>query len=380
MKSCMRLLGFILSTSIVLALFAVTYESEYWSLWGVLRKSSPSVTNIAEAAPIPGDAVDESSGLASEDVSTDVVRDAEVEQGSAEDEQEQQEPPTEEVQKDNYSPEIASTETTREEQKEEPQEEREEEPQQEPKGELKTEVEEKLLENESKDLPTESKSSNQSPEEKQNTHMFDPEDKPEYHTKNERRSRAKSFLVVFMGHSGSTAFITELRTHSEFLVEKLEPVDHHEYHRDTDLAYEYAKELMDRGIAQGKIPGFKIRPYHILNKPELWKKFVKDYDCRVIWQYRENIMKQAIGEYRNRYLNDTSVVEGLSTNEKLCAPGSDQKCTFHIEDMKFLHNLMNAMSGSDELLASAVRTLERHEDMSIVKGGLAGNGGSETEG
>ncbi|PXF44259.1 hypothetical protein BWQ96_05963 [Gracilariopsis chorda] len=110
----------------------------------------------------------------------------------------------------------------------------------------------------------------------------DTKDKPEHHTKSVRRSGAKTYLVVFVGHSGSTAFVTELRTQFEFLVEKREPVYHHEYHRDTDLAYKYAKELMDRGTQKGEIPGFKIRRYHILNKPELWKQFVKEYGCRVI--------------------------------------------------------------------------------------------------
>ncbi|PXF47977.1 hypothetical protein BWQ96_02363 [Gracilariopsis chorda] len=192
-------------------------------------------------------------------------------------------------------------------------------------------------------------------------------DKPVHHTESVRRSRAKTFLVVFMGHSGSTAFTTELREHSEFLVEKLEPLDHDEYEFNTNLALQQAEQIMDRGIQQGKIPGFKIRPFHILNKPQLWKDFVRAYDCRIIWQYRENIIKQAIGEYRSRYLNDTSVIEGLSPDEKPCDPSSDQRCTFRIDDMRFLHSLMNSMSSSDELLANAVRALGRNEDMSIVR-------------
>ncbi|CDF39845.1 unnamed protein product [Chondrus crispus] len=188
-----------------------------------------------------------------------------------------------------------------------------------------------------------------------------------YQHKSERRSRAKTFLVVFMGHSGSTAFTTELRAHSQFEVKRLEPLDHGEYQRDSKLALQKARELMDLGIANGKIPGFKIRPWHIGNMPEQWQNFVKEYDTRIIWQYRENIVKQAIGEYRHRFLNDSSVVEGLRADEEVCAKDSDQKCRIKIENMRGLHGLMNDFSSSDELLASAARKLRRDKDMSIVR-------------
>ena len=182
-----------------------------------------------------------------------------------------------------------------------------------------------------------------------------------------RRKRAKTFLVVFMGHSGSTAFTTEIRSHSEFEVELLEPLEHGEYEFDTEKAIVLAREIMDRGIEQGKIPGFKIRPFHVSNKPELWREFAKEYDTRIIWQYRENIVKQAIGEYRNRVLNDTSVVEGLMLGEEPCKKGSGQICKFKIGDFGKLHDLMNDFSTSDELLTGAVRTFRRDNEMHVVR-------------
>lgn len=182
-----------------------------------------------------------------------------------------------------------------------------------------------------------------------------------------RRSKAKSFMVVFMGHSGSTAFTTELRTHTQFEVERLEPLEHGEYSGNTELALQRARELMDRGIGKGKIPGFKIRPFHIQNRPEAWRKFTAEYDTRIIWQYRENILKQAVGEYRHRFLNDSSVVEGLSRKQKPCEKGSDQKCRIRIDNMRGLHGLMNDFSGSDELLSAAARALHRDEDMMVVR-------------
>lgn len=182
-----------------------------------------------------------------------------------------------------------------------------------------------------------------------------------------RRERAKTFLMVFMGHSGSTALITELRSHSEFEILYNEPVDHGEYEHDTDLAIKRAREVMDSGIPKGKIPGFKIRPLHILQKPEVWREFVKEYDSRIIWQYRENIFKKAVGEYRHLYLNDTSVVQGLEMDQSPCEEGSDQKCRFRIDDMKFLHEQLNKVSRSDDMLAAAARTLRRSDETLIVR-------------
>lgn len=181
-----------------------------------------------------------------------------------------------------------------------------------------------------------------------------------------RRKRAKSFLVVFVGHSGSTAYTTELRTHSDFEVEFLEPLDHGEFEQDPNLALERAHKLMDSGIAKGKIPGFKIRPTHINNIPEKWRGFVKKYDTRIVWQYRENIVKQAVGEYRHRYLNDSSVVEGLRKDQKPCEGGA-QRCRIRIDDMDFLLNQMNDLSMNDEWLSEATRLLRRSDDMLIVK-------------
>lgn len=182
-----------------------------------------------------------------------------------------------------------------------------------------------------------------------------------------RRSRAKTFLVVFMGHSGSTAFTTELRDHLELEVEFLEPLDHGEYANDTALALKRAEDLMDRGIAKKKIPGFKLRPFHIHNDPGKWRDFVKKYDTRIVWQYRENILKKAVGEYRHLYLNDSSVVQGLKPDQEPCEEGSDQKCRFRIDDMRFLHAQMNRVSRSDDVLSAAMRVLRRSDDTLIVR-------------
>lgn len=169
--------------------------------------------------------------------------------------------------------------------------------------------------------------------------------------------RAKAFIMVFMGHSGSTAIITELMNHSQVHVAEKEPLDHQSSFNTTE-ALQIARGIFDNGVQLDKTVGFKMRPQHILAQPEAWRQLVAEYDARIIWQYRKNLFKAAIGEYTNRYLNDTSVVEGLEKNlsrEERCRIGAG--CSFRIENFHFLHENLRSMIRSQRLITQAVATL-----------------------
>lgn len=173
----------------------------------------------------------------------------------------------------------------------------------------------------------------------------------------EGRRRAKTFLMVFMGHSGSSALLSELRQHPLLYVEKMELVDHQEVFNSTAALAE-TRAFFERGIRRGKVPGFKIRPMHLLVAPELFRALVRLYDTRIIWQYRQNLFKAAVGEYSTRYLNDSRAVEGLRSNlsvEERCASGAG--CRFRIEDMSFLHETLCEKVKSHHLITNAVHSL-----------------------
>lgn len=160
-----------------------------------------------------------------------------------------------------------------------------------------------------------------------------------------------------MGHSGSSAIISELRSHSKVVVESPEPVDHQPVH-NTTAALEIARQIFDRGIAKGLTPGFKIRPVHILSEPEKWRALAEEYQTRIIWQHRLNTMKAAIGEYSYRYLNDTSSVEGLRVNmtrAERCNVGAG--CSFEIHDFSYLHETLKGLIASKNNIVRAVKTI-----------------------
>lgn len=173
--------------------------------------------------------------------------------------------------------------------------------------------------------------------------------------------RAKTFLIVFMGHSGSSALLSELRSHSEIYMEIAELVDHQPVF-NSSAALEETDAFFKRGIKKGKVPGFKIRPAHIVNKPNEFRKLAQKYDTRIIWNYRRNLFKASVGEYANRYLNDTSVVEGLRENvtmEERCKRGAG--CRFRIDNFKFLHDTIRQKVKSHHAILDAVNLISGRE-------------------
>lgn len=173
-----------------------------------------------------------------------------------------------------------------------------------------------------------------------------------------RDGRARSFLIVFMGHSGSTAVLSELRSHEQTFINKSEPVDH-QREFDSKAALRTARDHFRKGIALGKTPGFKIRPTHILHAPQQWHQLVREFDTRIVWQYRRNLMKGGVAEYSHRYLNDFTVVEGLKQNisrEERCEMGAG--CRFKIDNFDNLNKLLLSTLRSHRKIVSAVHAVD----------------------
>lgn len=90
---------------------------------------------------------------------------------------------------------------------------------------------------------------------------------------------ATAFMVVFMGHSGSTGYINELKRHPQIQVGRLKPIHHGIYQCNTVLAVERVRDLIKHALVQGKTPGFKFRPFHIPNPPPLGSSLHPSFTC-----------------------------------------------------------------------------------------------------
>lgn len=161
-----------------------------------------------------------------------------------------------------------------------------------------------------------------------------------------------------MGHSGSSAILSELREHPQVHLEGTEPVDHHQYQFNSSLALQFTRSFFNRAISYGKTPGFKIRPWHIKHSPKEWAALVREFDTRIVWQYRNNLVKQAVGEYSYKFLNDSSVLEGLKSKDQVrtrCQKGAG--CSFRIDDFDFFHKMLKTSFHSDLAIAESVHKI-----------------------
>ncbi|OSX77020.1 hypothetical protein BU14_0165s0015 [Porphyra umbilicalis] len=173
--------------------------------------------------------------------------------------------------------------------------------------------------------------------------------------------RAASFLLLFMGHSGSTAVLSEIVQHSAVVGAAAgpEPIDHFEYAANTSLALAFTRRFLADGIAAGKVPGFKLRPTHVAADPAGFRAVVRDFGVRLIWNSRANLLKQAVGEYRYRYLRDESVVEGLRDGQTLAAKcgGTAGGCAVNVTDMPYFHSVLRDLVRNDRHVEEAVVAL-----------------------
>ena len=78
----------------------------------------------------------------------------------------------------------------------------------------------------------------------------------------------------------------------------------------------------------------------------------------MVWNYRTNLVKQAVGEYSYKRLGDRSVVEGLrnaAERSRRCKTGVG--CTFRVDDMAFFHFTLADLVHSDQQISQAAHLL-----------------------
>lgn len=179
--------------------------------------------------------------------------------------------------------------------------------------------------------------------------------------------RASSFLLVFMGHSGSTALMTSLKQHSMTYIDGLEPVDHGKFvsgdaESNSRMALKFTNEFFTNATNRNLTGGFKIRPRQILKRPREFAKLIKKFDTRIIWSYRTNVMKQAIGDYTIHHYGDKSAYEGLmvnknSTSDSAIEAKKRKNRSFRINDMRKLHGMLKSRVKGDGEIANALRLM-----------------------
>lgn len=172
-------------------------------------------------------------------------------------------------------------------------------------------------------------------------------------------ARAESWLMVFMGHSGSSAMHSQIVQHPDVTGTFVpEAVDHNELEDNTTAALAFTRNLFEQGRRTGKVIGFKLRPRHILRRPKEWAALVRKYNTRILWNFRENGFKSAAGEYKLKHFNDKTVVEGLRKEMNRTEICKLTKCSFPVDDMDNFHHLLKKFTTHERLVTRAVKILD----------------------
>eukprot|EP00173_Palmaria_palmata_P001434 Plantae.Rhodophyta-Palmaria_palmata.ctg18.p1 GENE.Plantae.Rhodophyta-Palmaria_palmata.ctg18~~Plantae.Rhodophyta-Palmaria_palmata.ctg18.p1 ORF type:complete len:365 (-),score=23.04 Plantae.Rhodophyta-Palmaria_palmata.ctg18:489-1583(-) len=190
-----------------------------------------------------------------------------------------------------------------------------------------------------------------------------PSSVPTSNVARKQSDRAHSFLLVFMGHSGSTAIMTALKQHSGTFISGLEPVDHG---MATPEALEFADAFFNQTSSQGKTGGFKIRPRHLLAATEKWARLIQKHNIRLIRNFRGNIVKQAISHYPIVHFNSTEAYEGLKVDrrENDDTRHSPTVASFSVQIPELYQLLQKRIAGEGQVLR-AMSNLKSFQDSYI---------------
>eukprot|EP00188_Purpureofilum_apyrenoidigerum_P003549 Plantae.Rhodophyta-Purpureofilum_apyrenoidigerum.ctg37521.p1 GENE.Plantae.Rhodophyta-Purpureofilum_apyrenoidigerum.ctg37521~~Plantae.Rhodophyta-Purpureofilum_apyrenoidigerum.ctg37521.p1 ORF type:complete len:274 (+),score=45.87 Plantae.Rhodophyta-Purpureofilum_apyrenoidigerum.ctg37521:173-994(+) len=133
-----------------------------------------------------------------------------------------------------------------------------------------------------------------------------------------------------------------LKQHSDVYMEldQFEPLNRPKYIENITAAVEFTREYFTKARDSGKIAGFKLSGYPIMRAKEEFAQIVKEFDTRIIWNYRTDFFKRAVGRYPMYFLGDDSAVSGISLSEqdKRCEMGVG--CSYTIESIDDLHCTM----------------------------------------
>jgi len=93
----------------------------------------------------------------------------------------------------------------------------------------------------------------------------------------------------------------------------------------------------------------------------LWN--MDEFDTKIIWNYRANIFKQAVGHYPIMYLNDVSRYEGLSLKSEKDSKKKKKNHhvgEFKIHDMTAFYKLLSSRYRGEQQVENAVVSLKNN--------------------
>mmetsp|Transcript_11807 Transcript_11807/g.36017 ORF Transcript_11807/g.36017 Transcript_11807/m.36017 type:complete len:445 (+) Transcript_11807:128-1462(+) len=146
-----------------------------------------------------------------------------------------------------------------------------------------------------------------------------------------RLEPTENIFLLMTSHSGSTALITELASHTQIGnftdTSNLEPLVR--FRRDPEGQRLRVREIFSKARVNGKIGLLKAGARSILQQPAEWQKLMQEEKPRLLFIHRDNHFKRAVGRYPFRYLAYDKHYGGLAPGQKSICGGSAQ-CKFEV--------------------------------------------------
>jgi len=162
-------------------------------------------------------------------------------------------------------------------------------------------------------------------------------------------------MVGFTGHTGSTAFMSILKQHSELRVPALEPL----CNREDKLSYTQSFFHIAEGDGRHRVPGFKLRHADLMKFPDGFAELIQDRETRLITLVRENFFKAGLGLYTVRALMDNSAVMGrkVGVNSEDPCVRDPSLCRFEVRNIKFLAYLVLRYEAGTKVVRSIANAM-----------------------
>lgn len=135
--------------------------------------------------------------------------------------------------------------------------------------------------------------------------------------------QCQGYLMVFVGHSGSSILDEIITRTFNFTSGGYEPLDPFQW--NATAAVENAAYIFERAERRGIRTGFKIRTWSILQEPALHRQLVEKYKLCVIAQYRLNTLLKVITSIRE---NESNITQ-FNLMDKSLAPNEQYRVTLN---------------------------------------------------
>lgn len=184
-------------------------------------------------------------------------------------------------------------------------------------------------------------------------------------TWNNNTSKANTFLFVSEmqnSHSQTHAIISLLQSHPKMFVGGFQNRHHGIYHTNASLVVDVVRSLFARATNHtSRAFGYVLSSSQIIAHYEEWATIVEQFNTRLIWVYRSNLVRQAVEEYSRDHFNKDELVDAAvrMTAKRRKGCESEIDCSFEIDNLELFGHMLRERLEWDGQIAHSVQLVKK---------------------